>query len=87
MGLCDLQKIGRVTFAETFSLGNSPEAMAKYLAQKFSIGKLGEDLQNPDSESYFAEGNGKVAGYLEVTAGGITEKWEARKVGKFRLKK
>mgnify|MGYP002653514718 CR=1 FL=1 len=75
--LAELQKIGRETFAQTFSQDNSPEEMAKYLDKKFSVEKLTEELQNPDSEFYFAEKNGRVAGYLKLNSGAAqTEEME-----------
>ena len=38
--ICQLQKIGRQTFSETFSSQNSEENMRKYLDEGFSIEKL-----------------------------------------------
>lgn len=49
-----LQNIGRQTFSETFAEGNTEENMTKYLEEGFSDEKLTAELNNPDSEFYFA---------------------------------
>ena len=64
-----LQQIGRQTFAETFSAGNTEENLKKYLDEGFSTEKLTTELSNPDSEFYFALLNGKVIGYLKLNVG------------------
>ena len=50
-----LQKIGRQTFFETFSAGNTAENMNKYLTEGFSIEKLSNELNDKNAEFYFAE--------------------------------
>jgi len=67
--LAQLQEIGRKTFAETFSSTNSEENMALYLKEGFAAEKLTAELQNPESEFYFAAQNEKVIGYLKVNFG------------------
>ena len=67
--LDQLQEIGRKTFAETFSSTNSEENMALYLKEGFAAEKLTAELQNPESEFYFATQNEKVIGYLKVNFG------------------
>lgn len=64
-----LQKIGRQTFFETFSAGNTKEDMNKYLEEGFSLKKLTTELNNPDSEFYFAKLDGNVIGYLKLNFG------------------
>jgi diamine N-acetyltransferase len=64
-----LQKIGRKTFFETFSAGNTKENMKKYLDEEFSIEKLIRELSNKDSEFYFAELDDKIIGYLKLNSG------------------
>jgi diamine N-acetyltransferase len=64
-----LQKIGRQTFSETFSAGNTEEDMNKYLEEGFSLEKLTTELNNPDSEFYFAEIDNNVIGYLKLNYG------------------
>ena len=64
-----LQKIGRQTFSETFSAVNSEENMIKYLAEEFSIEKLSAELNDVNSEFYFAWCNDEVIGYLKLNFG------------------
>ena len=64
-----LQTIGRKTFAETFAEGNSEENLALYLAEGFSNEKLTKELENKNSQFYFAETDGRVLGYLKVNTG------------------
>ena len=65
----ELQKIGKLTFNETFSSENSEENMKEYLENGFSTEKLKTELADKDSEIYFAELDGKVIGYLKVNFG------------------
>jgi ribosomal protein S18 acetylase RimI-like enzyme len=64
-----LQKIGRKTFYNTFSAVNSEENMNKYLQEGFSVDKLTEELNNPNSEFYFALLYDDVIGYLKLNVG------------------
>jgi ribosomal protein S18 acetylase RimI-like enzyme len=64
-----LQEIGKQTFSETFSSGNSEENMMSYLAEGFSIEKLKAELDDPNSEFYFAWYNDDVIGYLKLNFG------------------
>jgi diamine N-acetyltransferase len=64
-----LQKIGKQTFFETFSSGNTEENMTKYLEEGFSIEKLTAELKNENSELYFAMLENKVIGYLKLNSG------------------
>ena len=67
--LAQLQKIGRQTFQETFSDSNSDENMKSYLENGFSSEKLTSELNNKDSEFYFATLEDNVIGYLKVNFG------------------
>ena len=67
--LDQLQKIGRKTFYETFSSANTEENMKKYLDEGFSPEKLTAEINNPDSEFYFAKLDNKVIGYLKLNFG------------------
>jgi ribosomal protein S18 acetylase RimI-like enzyme len=67
--LAQLQKIGRQTFQETFSDSNSEENMKSYLENGFSTEKLTAELNNKDSEFYFATLENNVIGYLKVNFG------------------
>jgi ribosomal protein S18 acetylase RimI-like enzyme len=64
-----LQKIGRQTFYETFSAGNSEENMTKYLAEGFSIEKLTTELSDNNAKFYFATLGDNVIGYLKLNLG------------------
>lgn len=67
--LTQLKEIGRKTFSETFSAGNTDENMAKYLEEGFSDEKLTAELSDEASEFYFAKLHGKVIGYLKLNLG------------------
>ncbi len=64
-----LQKIGRQTFSETFSDGNTEENMTKYLEEGFSIEKLTTELNDKNAAFYFATIDEKVIGYLKLNFG------------------
>ncbi|MBP6425626.1 MAG: GNAT family N-acetyltransferase [Flavobacterium sp.] len=67
--LVPLQEIGRKTFYDTFFESDSEESMKTYLATSFSTQKLTAELENPNSEFYFATQNEAVIGYLKVNFG------------------
>lgn len=64
-----LQKIGRQTFFETFSAGNTEENMVKYLDEAFSVKKLTAEISNSNTEFYFAILDDNVIGYLKLNFG------------------
>lgn len=64
-----LQKIGRQTFSETFSAGNTGENMTKYLEESFSLEKLTVELNSKKSEFYFAVIDHNIIGYLKLNFG------------------
>ena len=61
-----LQNISRQTFFETFAHVNSKENMDKYLEQDLSIAKLTNEVNNTNSEFYFAKFNDDIIGYLKI---------------------
>lgn len=65
----ELQKIGRLTFYETFASGNTVENMNKYLDEAFSFTKLTTELIDNNAEFYFATLDNKVIGYLKLNLG------------------
>lgn len=67
--LAQLQKIGRLTFFETFAAGNTEENMKNYLEEGFSEDKLCRELADPDSQFYFAILGDDIIGYLKVNFG------------------
>lgn len=64
-----LQIIGKQTFFETFSSGNTTENMTKYLDEGFSTEKLITELKDKNSIFYFATVNKEVVGYLKLNIG------------------
>jgi ribosomal protein S18 acetylase RimI-like enzyme len=64
-----LQKIGKQTFHETFSASNTEENMKKYLKEGFTTEKLTAELNDKNSEFYFAKHNNTVIGYLKLNFG------------------
>jgi ribosomal protein S18 acetylase RimI-like enzyme len=64
-----LQKISKQTFSETFSASNSEENMAKYLYEGFSLEKLTAEINDNNSEFYFAEFENNIIGYLKLNFG------------------
>ena len=62
----NLQKISIITFRETFEEVNSEEDMQKYLDENLSLERLKNELENQNSEFYFAENNGEILGYLKL---------------------
>lgn len=64
-----LQKIGRQTFYETFSLVNTKENMKAYLDERFSIENLTAELCDNNAEFYFAALDNCIIGYLKLNFG------------------
>ena len=64
-----LQKIGRQTFKDTFSESNSEKNMQNYLVEGFSTKKLTAELNDKNSEFYFAALNNELIGYLKINFG------------------
>ena len=64
-----LQKIGIETFYESFSSVNTEENMTQYLAEAYSLEKLTDELNSPNSSFYFAVVNDKIIGYLKINFG------------------
>lgn len=67
--IAQLQQIGRQTFSETFSEGNTEENMKQYLSEGFTTEKLAAEVDNPNSQFYFATIDNKVIGYLKLNSG------------------
>ncbi|WP_330745896.1 GNAT family N-acetyltransferase [Chryseobacterium sp. CP-77] len=64
-----LQEISKKTFFETFSEDNTQESMNIYLEKSFSKEKLFTELNDQNSEFYFAELDNEVIGYLKLNMG------------------
>lgn len=74
-----LQLIGRKTFQETFSESNSEENMKNYLQEGFAIDKLATELNDTNSEFYFALHENDVIGYLKINFGASQTELKDRK--------
>ena len=61
-----LRNLSIQTFKETFEEVNTEEDMQKYLDENLSIEKLKTELENANSEFYFAENNNEILGYLKL---------------------
>ena len=67
--IAQLQQIGKQTFFETFSEGNTEENMKQYLEKGFSIEKLTSELTDKNAEFYFALIDDNIIGYLKLNFG------------------
>jgi ribosomal protein S18 acetylase RimI-like enzyme len=61
-----LQSISSITFSQTFDKYNSSSDMEAYINSSFSIEKLKSEINNPNSEFFFAMDGEKVVGYLKI---------------------
>lgn len=61
-----LAEIGAETFRDTFAADNTPEDMARYLAEAFSPERQAAELAEPDSLFLIAEIGTDVAGYARL---------------------
>ena len=64
-----LQQLARTTFAQTFTNHNQPENVEKYLDESFTIEILSEELNNENSQFFFALVNNEPVGFLKVNVG------------------
>lgn len=64
-----LQKIGKQTFSETFAKSNTEENLEKYLEEGFSLEKLSAEINNKNSDFYFAILEEEIIGYLKLNTG------------------
>jgi ribosomal protein S18 acetylase RimI-like enzyme len=67
--LNELQAISRKTFAETFAEINTKADMDIYLSENLSTTQLMAELNEPNSEFYFATLNNSIIGYLKINFG------------------
>lgn len=74
-----LQHISRLTFTEAFSADNTEENMQKYLAESLSLERLGAEVNDENSEFYFALSGGKPIGYLKLNYGASQPALKAEK--------
>ena len=70
--IADLEKlidVARTTFDETFRAHNTEENMQAYMNSSFSKNKLIGELENEESEFYFAYLNNSIIGYFKINSG------------------
>lgn len=61
-----LRKLAEKTYRDTFERFNSAEDMEKYIETAMAHKKLESEIQNSASVFYFAESDGKAAGYMKL---------------------
>ena len=69
-----LSRLGATTFRETFEGENTPEDMARYLAEAFTPGKQAAEIGDPSGIVLLAErretsGEAELVGYAHLVAG------------------
>lgn len=64
--LNSLRELSIKTYYETFAKFNKKEDMAAYLEDAFNVHKIGNELNDINSEFYFLFYNGQIAGYLKL---------------------
>ena len=64
-----LKALAKQVFVESFIAGNSEENMNAYLDTAFSDEKLTQELENAQSQFYFAKMDGKPIGYFKINTG------------------
>lgn len=67
--LHNLQQIAKQTFLETYASDNTEEDMQVYLQQGFSLEKLKDELNDPNSEFNLAWVDRKIVGYIKINFG------------------
>lgn len=67
--ILELQKISCQTFFETFADTNTEENMKQYLAESFALDQLAKEVEDQDSQFFFAQVANEVIGYLKINTG------------------
>lgn len=67
--ISELQEICRKTFYEAFKAENTEEDMLKYLEEGFALDRLTAELNNKDSQFYFALAGQEIIGYMKLNSG------------------
>lgn len=74
-----LAELARRTFVATFASDNDPDDLNSYLDRAFGIEQVSSELRKPHSWFFFAEVEGRPAGYLKINTGDAqTETVEGR---------
>ncbi|MEC5166402.1 ribosomal protein S18 acetylase RimI-like enzyme [Flavobacterium sp. PL11] len=64
-----LQEISIRTFTEAFSSTNNADNIAIYILEKFGLEQLTFEINNANSQFYFAFANDQVIGYIKLNSG------------------
>ncbi len=64
-----LAEISKSTFSEAFEAANDPKDFNLYLEQAFSLEKLSDELQEPNTSFYFAYHNDNPIAYFKLNWG------------------
>lgn len=73
----ELQRISTQTFLDAFAASNSVENMAQYIEESLSEARLSEELNEKNSEFYFAQAD-SIIGYIKINFNGAqTEQHDA----------
>lgn len=65
--------VGSRSFYDAFAEGNTPENMQNYLAEKFNVEHVTEEISNPDAEFCLAYFNNTPCGYLKLIKSTLPE--------------
>lgn len=73
-----LSRLGAATFRETFEADNSPDDLARYIAEAFSPGQQASEIADPTStvlvaEYHAASGEAELIGYAHLVSGPAPE--------------
>lgn len=64
-----LQAVCKQTFKETFGADNTDEDLEEYFAKAYAPDVLKQELSSDESQTYFYNIRGNIAGYLKVNWG------------------
>ncbi|MEY3236911.1 MAG: protease synthase and sporulation negative regulatory protein 1, partial [Bacteroidota bacterium] len=72
IGLSEIEQLRSIsieTFVETFKDSNTENNLQQFLDEAYSLDQLKSELENPNSEFYFAKFGDEVMGYLKINIG------------------
>lgn len=64
-----LHDISRTTFLNAFADKNDPDHMAHFLSNNLTVESLTLEMENPETQFYFAETDEALLGYLKLNIG------------------
>lgn len=67
--LTELLHLAKSTFITTYAHLNDPKNFNEYVAENFSLAKITEEFNNPESAFFFAKIEEEVCGYLKLNWG------------------